>query len=62
MDICQLSDTYRRTVTFNLRQQVDWLYSYRQKLSNLDLKLLIDSTDTTISGKLFHIGTIRCEK
>jgi len=29
-----------------------------QNLSNLDLKLLTDSTDTALSGKLFRIGTI----
>jgi len=31
-------------------------------LSNLDLKLLTDSADTTLSGKLFHTDTIPCEK
>jgi len=29
-------------------------------LSNLDLKLLTDSADTTLSGRLFHISTILC--
>jgi len=33
-----------------------------QNLSNLDLKLLTDSANTTLSGILFHVGTILCEK
>jgi len=33
-----------------------------QNLSSLDLKLLTDSADTTLSGKLFHIGTVLCVK
>jgi len=33
-----------------------------QNLSNLDLKLFTDSADTTLSGKLFHMDTIVCEK
>jgi len=31
-------------------------------LSNLDLKLLTDSADTTLSGKLFPTNVILCEK
>jgi len=30
-----------------------------QNISNLDLKLLTDSADTTLSGKLFHTDTAR---
>jgi len=49
---------------------VDWLYSHvqshsdkiNQNLSNLDLKLLTNSANTTPSGKLFHIRTIVCQK
>jgi len=33
-----------------------------QNLSNLDLKLLTDSVDTTLSGRLLDMGTILCEK
>jgi len=33
-----------------------------QNLSNLELKLLTDSADTTLSGKLFHTDTALCEK
>jgi len=57
------------TLTLNFQQQVDWLYNHvhtkscmDQNLSNLHLKLLTDSADTTLSGKLFHTDTILCEK
>ena len=30
-----------------------------QNLSNLDLKLLTDSADSTLSGKLFHTDTMK---
>jgi len=33
-----------------------------QNLSNLDVKLLTDSADTTLSGKLFHTDTVLCVK
>jgi len=33
-----------------------------QSLSNLDLKLLTDSADTILSGKLFYTDTILCVK
>jgi len=59
------------TLTLDFRHQVDWLYNqliiYKvihgpKLISNLDLKLLTYSADTTLSGKLFHTDTILCEK
>ena len=49
-------------VTYNFQCQVDWLCNQiqnhaetkDQNLSNLDLKLLTDSADTTMFGKLFQ--------
>jgi len=35
---------------------------YGPNLSNLDLKLITDSADTTLSGKLLQTDTILCEK